>query len=184
MVFVGLSLLLSLFSTVFSFSVWNIFETPPPPIMQAPMLIDQDHPEGAVPVKWTTGLYDCCEDPSNCIITCCCPCITFGRNVEIIDRGATSCFVGGLNYFLLAYVGVGCLYTCSYRKKMRSVHSLQEDPCADCLVHWCCISCALCQEHRELKNRGFDPSIGWAANAEKINQGAATMAPMMPGMGR
>jgi len=30
----------------------------------------------------------------------------------------------------------------------------------DCLVHFCCETCALCQEYRELKNRGYDLSIG------------------------
>ncbi|GKV19461.1 hypothetical protein SLEP1_g29722 [Rubroshorea leprosula] len=29
----------------------------------------------------------------------------------------------------------------------------------DCLVHFCCLPCALCQEYRELRNRGFDVSI-------------------------
>jgi hypothetical protein len=30
----------------------------------------------------------------------------------------------------------------------------------DCLVHFCCETCALSQEYRELKNRGFDMGIG------------------------
>ncbi|XP_048136582.1 protein PLANT CADMIUM RESISTANCE 3-like [Rhodamnia argentea] len=173
---------------VFGIGDWirgrNMFETPPPPVMQTAMLIIQDPPKKVVLRKWTTGLCGCCEDPSNCIVTCCCPCVTFGQNAEIIDEGATSCFVGGLVYYFVTFSGIGCLYTCTYREKLRYAHSLQEDPCADCLVHWCCFRCALCQEYRELKNRGFDPSIGWAANAEKMNQGAVTMLPVMPGMGR
>jgi hypothetical protein len=28
------------------------------------------------------------------------------------------------------------------------------------LVHFCCETCALCQEYRELKNCGFDMGIG------------------------
>ncbi|KAI6683374.1 hypothetical protein NL676_029287 [Syzygium grande] len=87
---------------------------PGPPMMQVPMPMAQFPPAGAVPGQWTTGLCGCFEDPSNCVITCCCPCITFGQNAEIIDRGATC----------------------------------------------------------------------WVANAEKMNQGAATMPPMMQGMGR
>ncbi|KAL5726264.1 Cell number regulator 2 [Ranunculus cassubicifolius] len=42
------------------------------------------------PVEWSTGLCDCCDDPSNCCMTCCCPCITFGRIAEVVDRGTTS----------------------------------------------------------------------------------------------
>jgi hypothetical protein len=37
---------------------------------------------------------------------------------------------------------------------------LEEAPCVDCLVHFCCETCALSQEYRELKNRGFDMGIG------------------------
>jgi len=43
---------------------------------------------------------------------------------------------------------------------MRAQYDLPEAPCMDCLVHFCCEACALCQEYRELKNRGFDLSIG------------------------
>lgn len=43
---------------------------------------------------------------------------------------------------------------------MRGQYDLEEAPCADCLVHFCCETCSLCQEYRELKNRGFDMGIG------------------------
>ncbi|KAK9091506.1 hypothetical protein Sjap_024683 [Stephania japonica] len=42
---------------------------------------------------------------------------------------------------------------------MRHQYHLQESPCGDCLVHFCCETCALCQEHRELKSRGYDMYI-------------------------
>uniref|UniRef100_A0A7N0VF96 Uncharacterized protein n=1 Tax=Kalanchoe fedtschenkoi TaxID=63787 RepID=A0A7N0VF96_KALFE len=108
-------------------------------------------------------------------MTCCCPCITFGRNAEIIERGATTCCSSGCLFYLLSMVGCGCLYSCGYRTKLRSQYSLPEEPCNDCCVHYFCLSCALCQEHRELKNRGFDPAAGWAGNAHKMNApGVAT----------
>ena len=37
---------------------------------------------------------------------------------------------------------------------------LADEPCDDCCVHLCCEACALCQEYRELKARGFDMSLG------------------------
>ncbi|CAN1751305.1 hypothetical protein LINPERHAP1_LOCUS4285 [Linum perenne] len=37
------------------------------------------------------------------------------------------------------------------------------------MLHWCCTPCVLCQEYRELKNRGLNPSKGWEA--------ASAMAP-------
>jgi hypothetical protein len=36
----------------------------------------------------------------------------------------------------------------------------EDRPCNDCLVHFCCDACALCQEYRELKHRGFDMTMG------------------------
>nr|GMD26425.1 protein PLANT CADMIUM RESISTANCE 2-like [Ipomoea batatas] len=67
---------------------------------------------------------------------------------------------------------------------MREQYMLKESPCGDCLVHCFCESCALCQEYRELKNRGFDMSIGWHGNVERQNRGIA-MAPLVEeGMSR
>lgn len=54
------------------------------------------------------------------------------------------------------YTGFGCLISCLYRAKMRKQYMLKKSPCEDCLVHLFCGSCALCQEYRELHNRGYD----------------------------
>ncbi|KAK7822385.1 cell number regulator 10 [Quercus suber] len=59
-------------------------------------------------------------------------------------------------------MGVQCHWVLSwiYRRKLRAKFGLPAEPCGDCCVHFCCESCALCQEHAELKNRGMDPSKG------------------------
>ncbi|KAK1301424.1 Protein PLANT CADMIUM RESISTANCE 11 [Acorus calamus] len=67
---------------------------------------------------------------------------------------------------------------------MRKQYILESNPCCDCLVHWCCEPCALCQEYRELKNRGFDLDIGWQANMEKKARGGITPPAMEGGMMR
>ncbi|KAL7260278.1 hypothetical protein ACSBR1_006031 [Camellia fascicularis] len=113
-------------------------------------------------VPWSTGLCDCYNDVPNCCITCWCPCITFGQIAEIVDKGSTSCGASGALYAVIAIV-TGCpfFYSCLYRSKMRQQYLLHESPCCcrNCLVHCCCEPCALCQEYRELKNRGFDLSL-------------------------
>lgn len=123
-------------------------------------------------------------------ITCFCPCITFGQIAEIVDKGSTcmhsyhinlilitwfflqsflltwsyccftACAVQGTVYGALAMTGFACLYSCFYRSKMRGQYDLEESPCVDCLAHFFCEACALCQEYRELKIRGFDMGIG------------------------
>ncbi|KVH97681.1 Uncharacterized protein family Cys-rich [Cynara cardunculus var. scolymus] len=39
--------------------------------------------------QWSTGLCDCTSDASNCCRTIFCPCVTFGRIAEIVDKGTT-----------------------------------------------------------------------------------------------
>ncbi|KAF2316833.1 hypothetical protein GH714_042174 [Hevea brasiliensis] len=87
---------------------------------------------------WSSGLCDCFSDWRNCCLTCWCPCVTFGRIAEIVDKGSSATL-------------------------------LEAEPLWDCLVHFCCEYCALCQEYRELKSRGYDLSIGWHGNVEKKN---------------
>ncbi|XP_050277972.1 protein PLANT CADMIUM RESISTANCE 3-like [Quercus robur] len=137
----------------------------------------------SAPVPWSTGLCDCCEDVPNCCITWLCPCITFGRIAEIVDGGSSSCAASGAVYTLISILtGCGCLYSCFYRSKLRQQYRLGEKPCGDCLVHWCCEPCALCQEYRELKSRGFDMTIGWQGNVKQQTPGVmAVTAPMAEG---
>ncbi|GMI87617.1 PLANT CADMIUM RESISTANCE 2 [Hibiscus trionum] len=132
-------------------------------------------PAGKVP--WSTGLCDCGSDVSNCCITCWCPCITFGQIAEIVDQGSTSCGASGALYTLIGiFTGCACIYSCFYRQRMRSQYMLEDRPCNDCCLHFCCETCALCQEYRELKNRGFDMALGWDANMEKLHQQAMQMS--------
>ncbi|KAI9082143.1 hypothetical protein K1719_035883 [Acacia pycnantha] len=148
------------------------------------------HPRPKQPrVDWSTGLCDCTSDVKNCCITCWCPCITFGQIAEILDKGSTSCGASGALYTVVACVtGCACLYSCFYRSKMRHQFLLKDDPCCDCLVHCCCEPCALCQEYRELQNRGFDLLIGWHGNVEQRNRElaltTATAPAVEPGMTR
>ncbi|ESR61440.1 hypothetical protein CICLE_v10016918mg [Citrus x clementina] len=133
---------------------------------------------------WSSGLCDCCSDCSTCCLTYWCPCITFGRIAEIVDKGSSSCGVNGALYFIIAWLtGCACLYSCGYRSKMRHQYMLKDSPCGDCLVHFFCESCALCQEYRELKSRGFDMALGWHGNLEKQNRGLAmaSTAPVVEG---
>ncbi|CAL1353317.1 unnamed protein product [Linum trigynum] len=122
-------------------------------------------------VDWSSGLCDCFSDCRNCFITFWCPCVTFGQVAEIVDMGSSACGVNGALYTLIACVtGFPCCFSCFYRSKMRQQYGLKGTHCGDCLVHCFCEYCSLCQEYRELKNHGFDLSIGWHGNVERKNQ--------------
>ncbi|KAK4266178.1 hypothetical protein QN277_027138 [Acacia crassicarpa] len=118
---------------------------------------------GLTAPKWSVGFCDCAKEPKTCCITCCLPCITFGQIAEVADEGRSSCVGQGIVYGLLMTVQCHWLYSCMYREKVRSKYGLPAEPCCDCCVHFCCESCALCQEHAELKARGRDPSLGWTS---------------------
>ncbi|KAK8500638.1 hypothetical protein V6N13_032569 [Hibiscus sabdariffa] len=108
------------------------------------------------PGPWTTGLFDCFDDSDN------------------------SAGDAARNYYILGNFGCAVCYSYPYRTRLREQYSLEEQPCGDCLVHCCCIQCALCQEHRELKNRGLDPTIGWAANVAKMKPPAVEQGMVGP----
>ncbi|XP_047312510.1 cell number regulator 2-like [Impatiens glandulifera] len=156
----------------------------PPPLPPAKPNVTPNHISSTSsndPVPWSTGLCDCFDNCENCCLTYCCPCVTFGRIAEIVDRGSTPCGVSGTLYVLIMLAtGCSCIYSCFYRSKMRGQFFLQETPCTDICIHCWCEPCALCQEYRELQNRGFDPSIGWYGNLETQRR---TMAPPLPGAG-
>ncbi|KAL5544740.1 hypothetical protein UlMin_008524 [Ulmus minor] len=128
--------------------------------------------------QWNSDLFDCMNDPMNAIITLFCPCITFGQIAEIIDNGGTSCVTSGMLYGLLAFfIGLPCIISCAYRTKLRNKLGLVESPLPDCVAHFLCECCALCQEYRELQANGLDPSIGCQGNIARQHHHEVNMMP-------
>ncbi|KAK7269741.1 hypothetical protein RIF29_22476 [Crotalaria pallida] len=124
---------------------------------------------------WSTGLCDFCDDYNSCCLTLWCPCVTFGRIAEIVDEGVVSCRLSGTLFTLLiAVFGFACCYTSWYRSKLRTRYLLEEE-CNDCMVHVLCEHLALCQEYRELQNRGYNMSLGWEGNVERQRRAAMVM---------
>ncbi|KAF7012995.1 hypothetical protein CFC21_027129 [Triticum aestivum] len=86
-------------------------------------------------VSWSSGLCGCFDDLGGCCLTLFCPCITFGRIAEIVDKGAISCCASGTMHVLqgLGTSAIGSiLYHCCDRARLRAEHGLEEKPCADC----------------------------------------------------
>ncbi|KAI6675741.1 hypothetical protein NL676_003647 [Syzygium grande] len=72
---------------------------------------------------WTTGLCDCFDDMTNCVITYFCPCVTFGQIAKIIDRGNTSCAcTGAMCCMICHFFYCSFWYTCTYRTKLRGLY--------------------------------------------------------------
>ncbi|XP_031493126.1 cell number regulator 10-like [Nymphaea colorata] len=110
--------------------------------------------------QWTTGLFDCFEGPNSSLVTLFLPCVTFGQVAEILDNGQTTCATSATMYAaILSVSALPWILSCTYRTKLRAKYGLLESPAPDWLVHCLFEPCAICQEYRELRNRGFDPSI-------------------------
>ncbi|OAY70118.1 Protein PLANT CADMIUM RESISTANCE 8, partial [Ananas comosus] len=82
-----------------------------------------------------------------------------------------------LGSFLYMFMGPA-LCTCwvlgaNYRSKLREKYNLVEAPAEDWVLHLFCSCCALCQEFRELQNRGIDPSLGWMGHLAQKQEARA-----------
>lgn len=120
---------------------------------------------------WKTGLFDCMDDPENALVTAFFPCLTFGQIAEIVDEGHTTCGTSGLIYgAVMSFTYFPCILSCGYRTKLRSKFGLAESPAPDWITHLLFEHCALCQEYRELQLRGWDPTLGWQENVNKMQQ--------------
>nr|XP_004503403.2 protein PLANT CADMIUM RESISTANCE 2-like [Cicer arietinum] len=123
--------------------------------------------------SWSTGFFSCFSDCSSCCLTLWCPCISFGRVAEIVDRGTSSCCVHAMLYCLLGgFSQFGSLYACIYRTKLRKFYGIKGTQFCDCVASCCCVSISICQEYRELEARGFDVSVGWDKNMQMRTRGA------------
>ncbi|KAG6485249.1 protein PLANT CADMIUM RESISTANCE 8-like [Zingiber officinale] len=120
----------------------------------------QEHPGIGRP--WTTGLFDCGRNETNAMLTAYCPCVTFGQVAEVLDEGKTRCAVASFMYLLMSPALCTCwILGAHYRHQLRTKYNLVQAPAEDWVLHLFCPCCALCQEYRELQNRGIDPSLGW-----------------------
>ncbi|XP_039034248.1 cell number regulator 6-like [Hibiscus syriacus] len=113
-----------------------------------------------------------------------CPYVLFGQNVETLREDVTRndacmCYavcVGGMvtaaatlffhgidpqTSFLICETLLFSWWLCGiynglFRQSLLKKYHLKNSPCNPCLVHCCLHWCALCQEHREMKNHKND----------------------------
>ncbi|XP_039003045.1 cell number regulator 6-like [Hibiscus syriacus] len=131
---------------------------------------------------WTTGIFGCLQDTQSCRMGMFCPCVLFGQNVETLREHVARndaclchavCVEGGMaaaaaatlffhgidpqTSFLICETLLFAWWLCGiynglFRQSLQKKYHLKDSPCDPCLVHCCLHWCALCQEHREMKN--------------------------------
>ncbi|XP_043935357.1 cornifelin homolog A-like [Protopterus annectens] len=89
--------------------------------------------------KWSSGVFDCCEDMSICLFGTFVPCILACQVAEKLDE---CCCLPYLPGTLLAM-----------RTSIRERYHIPGTICDDWLMIYCCGYCALCQMAREMDMR-------------------------------
>jgi len=117
-----------------------------------PETVTAPSPAGAT--SWNFGFWDFCNPPETCMITYCCPCVTFGKthhrlrkdpNLRDYSMANASCCAFWISAMFCGHI---CLQMLQ-RHDIRSRNNLEGDCAGDCLRGWCCPWCDLVQQDKE-----------------------------------
>lgn len=132
-------------------------------------------PMGADGREWSNGLCDCCDAPGTCLLSWCCPCISYAKNKHryehLNSRGTPdpehggSCCSGDcmLHALIAGCCGGGWILQFMQRGNVRSRYNIKGGSCGDCCTAFFCSPCELTQESRELELE--EKSFGGYAHA-------------------
>ncbi|KAN0139504.1 PLAC8 family domain containing protein, partial [Lactarius tabidus] len=109
---------------------------------------------------WSHGLFSCTEDCGLCCYATCCPCIVYTKNKQRLqhlqshstplpgrgERCTADCSI----YGLLILPGYAWVLLIANRANLRSRYNIRGSTVDDCFTSWCCHSCSLTQESREI----------------------------------
>jgi len=105
---------------------------------------------------WTNGLFGCFSPIDLCALTCCLPCVTFGKTHHRLEHNGdmthyepinTSCILFYLSSFVCATPILSAIQTSELRER----HNLEGSCISDLLKSCCCGCCQLIQTEKEAK---------------------------------
>lgn len=109
--------------------------------------------DAVVEGKWSSGIFDCLQDPMSCLITYFAGCVSHGWVLNRLDGEPW-----GKNALIFWLTSPCCLHCFLWgpqrRLKFREKYGLPEEPASDLVLGALCGACILCQEWRELDKRG------------------------------
>ncbi|KAF2178519.1 PLAC8-domain-containing protein [Zopfia rhizophila CBS 207.26] len=104
--------------------------------------------------SWKHSLFECFSPPSLCLVTCCLPCVTFGKthhrtrkngNMEGYEPINTSCLL----FYLSSCFGVHWALQAMQMQDIRERYNLEGSCVGDIFKACCCGCCALIQAEKE-----------------------------------
>eukprot|EP01088_Endostelium_zonatum_P000688 TRINITY_DN1092_c0_g1_i2.p1 TRINITY_DN1092_c0_g1~~TRINITY_DN1092_c0_g1_i2.p1 ORF type:complete len:131 (-),score=5.58 TRINITY_DN1092_c0_g1_i2:67-459(-) len=121
------------------------------------------------------GICGCFEDGSICFLTCCCPCVQLGKNMELVDQSFVLWMMLPILFYIVTIcsgffvplsICIPCI-CCIARGQIRNKYGIDGNPFFDCcwvfgcnvIPSWlvaiwpCGINLTICQEGNETKFR-------------------------------
>lgn len=95
------------------------------------------------------SLCGCAENAGVCLFVCCVPgggCCVQAKAVDIVKKDGMI-----VPYLLICFLA--CFGAAINRGTIRHKLNIKGSYLNDCLIHWCCGLCAVCQEYREVKGK-------------------------------
>ncbi|CEN62752.1 Putative DUF614 domain protein (AFU_orthologue; AFUA_5G00975) [Aspergillus calidoustus] len=119
---------------------------------------------------WNYSLGSCCSPATLCFLTCCLPCLTFGKTqarlrdptLQTYDSINSECIIFGV--LSLGYAQ--WIIQTIRRGEMREKHQIEGSCCGDCCTAFWCGCCALVQEEKEMELRTRPELTGYRSTPQ------------------
>jgi len=103
---------------------------------------------------WHTSLFGCFDPIDTCLITCCCPCVTFGKTHHRLRKdpnlvGYSPVNVSCLGFWASTYCCLHIIPQLLQKHDIKEKFNLDGDFATDCLKSWCCACCDIIQQDKE-----------------------------------
>ncbi|KAK1836780.1 DUF614 domain-containing protein [Podospora conica] len=129
---------------------------------------------------WMTSFFGCFSPFSTCLVTCCVPCVTYGKTRHRLrnngDLAGYSCCNSGC--LLLCAAGVVCLSAipvCMQRGDIRAKYNIRGNCCFDITMACCCPCCDIIRQDKEVAERSA--GVGGAVKEQYQATGGMTYPP-------
>ncbi|EXJ62726.1 hypothetical protein A1O7_03164 [Cladophialophora yegresii CBS 114405] len=107
---------------------------------------------------WHTSFFSCFAPIDTCFITCCVPCVTFGKTHHRTRKHGNMNGYSFINASCLMFTGFSCfglhfIPMMFQRADIRKKYNLQGDCVTDLFTSCCCACCSLVQQDKEAEHR-------------------------------
>ncbi|KAL3417218.1 hypothetical protein PVAG01_11218 [Phlyctema vagabunda] len=105
---------------------------------------------------WHESFFGCLNPIDLCCLTCCCPCVTFGKTHHRLRKDSNLAGFSPVNascigFWVSSYFCLHWVPQLLQRHDLQTRHSLDGNFPVDCLKSFCCACCDLIQQEKEAK---------------------------------